>query len=194
MPVKLFQTLAASFGLAAFQAAGAALSDHDRQQLIDHLYRTRMLLVEEVRTVNAGQATFKPGPESWSILECVEHLIEAERFLLDRAAKSSESLETSKITDQAVLEGFGTVQQKVKAPVAIKPAGRFHDVASAIREFDVRRAETIRYVASTQENLRGKLCCGGMQEYQQILGLSAHVERHVAQMKAVKADPKYPVR
>src|SRR5260370_1206680 len=66
------------------------------------------------------------------------------------------------------------------------------DLSAVQKEFDARRAKTIEFVTKTQEDLRGRLCCGGMDLYQQLLGISAHTLRHVEQMNEVKAQPGYP--
>jgi len=171
----------------------AALADDDRKQLLDHLYKTRQLLVDTLSGLTPAQLKFKPADDKWSILECAEHLVLAEPFLMDRAEKGAPAAgKKSGASDADVLEGWGTVQNKVKAPPVLTPNGRWPTAAAVLKEFDARRARTIQFVATTEEDLRGNLCCGGMEVYQQLLGLSAHVTRHVTQMNAVKSDAKFP--
>ncbi len=186
--------LLASVALTGAFSRGESLTDTDRRQLLEHLYRTRLLLAASLNGLTTAQLKFKPADEKWSILECAEHLTLAEPFLMNRAEKgtASESGKKSGVTDANVLKGWGTVQNKVTAPPVLTPNGQWKTAEAVLKEFDQRRAKTILFVATTEEDLRGKLCCGGMDVYQQILGLSAHVERHVTQMNAVKADPKYP--
>ena len=192
--VKHISVLLACAAMASPSLSAAPLSNTDRQQLLDHLYKTRQLLVETLRGLTSEQLNFKPAPDRWSILQCAEHLTLAEPFLMTRVEKGTpvEKGKPAVPTDDTILKDWGTAAEKVKAPPVITPTGQWPDVGAALKEFDQRRAKTIQYVAETNEDLRGKICCGGMEVFQQILGLSAHVERHVTQMRDVKADPKYP--
>lgn len=192
--MKPFCSLLATVILCSSSASAATVSDTDRQALLDHLYKTRQLLADTLRGLTPAQAKFKPSDEQWSILECAEHLTEAEPFLFTRAMKGLEqpSGKPSATSDDNILKGWGTVVSKVKAPPTLTPTGRWATPSDALREFDQRRAKSIQFVAETSADLRGTGCCGGMDVYQQLLGMSAHVTRHVTQMNEVKADPKYP--
>jgi DinB superfamily len=180
--------------IGAIILTAAPVSDSDRQQLLDHLNRTKMVFAEALRGLSPEQANFKPAPDRWSVLQLAEHLTLAEDFLLGRTLEGLKvgDGKPSAASDEAVLQGWGTRQNKVKAPPNLEPSGRWHTTAAVEKEFDVRRAKTIDFVQTTQEDLRGHLCCGGISVYQQLLGLSAHVLRHVDQMNEVKADPNYP--
>jgi len=172
----------------------APMSDSDRQQLLDHLNRTKMVFADAIRDLSPEQANFKPAPDRWSVLQLAEHLTLAEDFLRGRAQEGLTKVadKPSATSDEAVLQGWGTRQNKVKAPPNLEPTGRWQTTAAVQKEFDLRRAKTIDFVRTTQDDLRGNVCCGGMSVYQQFLGLSAHVLRHVEQMNEVKADPNYP--
>lgn len=185
--------LAPVFLVAASLAAGP-LTDTERQQLLDHLNQSRKTFEQALKGLTPEQAGFKPGPDRWSVLECAEHLTQSEELLL---ADVTDALKTptgrkSRVTDDSVLNVWGTRTQKAKSSGPYDPIGRWTDVASVVKEFNRRRDITIDFVTHTQEDLRGRTCCGGMDLYQQLLGLSAHTLRHVDQMKEVKADPGYP--
>ena len=192
--MKRISFLLAILAASAISLPAASLTDSDRRQLLDHLYKTRQLLVETLTGLTPAQLKFQPADDRWSILQCAEHLVEAEPFLMARVENKSAdpSQKKSGATDQQVLKGWGTVQNKVKAPPALTPTGKYADADAVLKEFDRRRAKSIEFVASTDEDLRARICCGGMEVYQQILGMSAHVTRHVTQMNDVKADPKFP--
>lgn len=170
------------------------LSDTERQQLLDHLKNSQNVFAEAIHELSPAQAKFKPAPDRWSILECAEHLTQAEQLLF---ADVMDGLKTpagqrARGSDDQVLEVWGTRKQKARSSGDYDPIGRWPDLAAVQKEFDARRAKTIGFVTKTQEDLRGRLCCGGMDLYQQLLGISAHTLRHVEQMNEVKAQPGYP--
>ena len=68
-----------------------------------------------------------------------------------------------------------------------------HPLVAALNE---RRDVTIKYVETTDEDLRGRFFQMGpgreMDLYEMILMISGHAERHLLQMKEVTAAPGYP--
>jgi hypothetical protein len=178
---------------AAVLSAGP-VSDTERQQLLDHLKNSQKVFAEALHGLSPAQAKFKPAPDRWSILECAEHLTQAEQLLFTgvTAALNGPAGKESQASDADVLDVWGTRKQKAQSSGDYDPIGRWPDLAAVQKEFDARRAKTIEFVTKTQEDLRGRLCCGGMDLYQQLLGISAHTLRHVEQMNEVKAQPGYP--
>ncbi|HEY1335883.1 MAG TPA: DinB family protein [Bryobacteraceae bacterium] len=170
------------------------ISAEDRQQLLAHLKRSQQVFAEALRGLSPAQAHFKAGPDRWSILECAEHLAQAEQLLF---ADAMEGLKLpvgakSQATTDQILQVWGTRTQKVKSSGDYDPIGRWPDLATIKQVFDERRAKTIEFVATTQADLRDRVCCGQLDIWQQILALSAHTLRHVQQMDEVKASPGYP--
>jgi hypothetical protein len=180
--------------LLALSLQAGSTPESERQQLLAHLNKSRQTFADAIRGLSPAQATFKTAPDRWSILEIAEHLIQAEQLLFDEAMKGLENPpgKKSQVTDREILEAWGTRKQKVKSSGDYDPTGRWPDLASVQNEFNQRRAKTIQFVTDTKEDLRAHLCCGGLDMYQQFLGTSAHVLRHVEQMNEVKADPGYP--
>jgi DinB superfamily len=170
------------------------VSDTERQQLVDHLKNSQKVFADAIHGLSPAQAKFKPAPDRWSILECAEHLTQAEQLLFNdvTAALSNPAGKKSQASDADVLDVWGTRKQKAQSSGDYDPIGRWPDLSAVQKEFEARRAKTIQFVTKTQEDLRGRLCCGGMDLYQQLLGISAHTLRHVEQMNEVKAQPGYP--
>ena len=50
----------------------------ERQRLIAHFEMTSAWLESEVAGLSKDQLAFRPTPESWSVMEVVEHLERAE--------------------------------------------------------------------------------------------------------------------
>lgn len=66
------------------------------------------------------------------------------------------------------------------------------DILAAFRE---RRTKTIDYASNTKDDLRnrvGESPVGPMDAYQWLVFIAAHSERHLAQLREVKADPGFP--
>ena len=191
--MKLFGSILTGTFLACSLSA-ASLSDSDRQQLLDHLNQSRKTFAEAIQGLTAAQAKFKPAANRWSVLECAEHLTQAEQLLFAdvQDALKGPAGKKSRVSDENVLDVWGTRKQKAQSSGAYDPIGRWPDLGAVLKEFNRRRAITIDFVANTPEDLRGRTCCGGMDLYQQLLGISAHTLRHVEQMNEVKADAGYP--
>ena len=68
----------AGFFALAIPAAASPMSDYDRQRLIAHFEMTEAWLVSELGGLSDAQLRFRMTPESWSIMDVVEHLAIAE--------------------------------------------------------------------------------------------------------------------
>jgi hypothetical protein len=87
--------------------------------------------------------------------------------------------------------------KKAQAPEPLQPTttAKLGGQAETIAAFKDRRTKTIDYATSTKDNLRGQVGdspIGPLDAYQWLVFMAAHSERHLAQIKEVKADPKFP--
>jgi hypothetical protein len=85
--------------------------------------------------------------------------------------------------------------RKATAPEPAQPKGRYATKAEVLAAFRERRDATIRYVEQTEDDLRGRMFAGAAGEmdlYEFLLVISAHTERHLAQMKEVMESPGFP--
>jgi tetratricopeptide (TPR) repeat protein len=181
-------------GIYVRQHPETPLSQPDRTELLEHLRHSREVLAKALQRVSPAQARFKPAPDRWSILECAEHLAQAEQLLF---ADAIDGLKLpvggrTTVSNQQMMEAWGTAKQKAKSSGDYDPAGRWPDLAAILKVFDERRAKSIDFVSTTEADLRGRICCGNLDIWQQLLAMSAHTLRHVQQMEDVKGDPHYP--
>jgi hypothetical protein len=201
----LFCGLLLAVPLFAYQAAaekGRPVTDEERAALIAQLERTRDLLRAATRGLTPAQATYKTATDRWSVLECVEHLALTEPFLfgfsqnlLKSPAKPAKAADELKAGDEKVLKGVADRTQKAQAPEPARPTGKFANLTAALEAYNARRAETIEYVRITQDDLRSHSFQMGpteMDDYQLLLMLAAHTERHTAQINEVKASVGFP--
>jgi DinB superfamily len=168
----------------------------DRQRLLAHLAMTESWLVSEVEGLTPAQATYKASPDSWSVSEVVEHLAIAEpqywKQVLD-SMKEPATTEKLPATDAAILWYGIDRTDRAKTGEARVPSGKNPPMADSLASFRKLRATIRDYATTTDEDLRSrKLIGGNMQVYQWVLMISTHSQRHILQIREIKADTKYP--
>src|ERR1700689_2723944 len=99
--------------------------------------------------------------------------------------------------DQKVIAATVDRSKKFTAPEPIRPSSKFAGVDEAVAHFEKSRAHVLDYVRRGQDDLRHHMAPStatgsALDGYQFILLLSAHTERHIAQIEEVKADPNFP--
>ena len=188
--------------LAPAVPSGEAISKQDRDAVVKYLTTTRDQVVAETEKLSDAQWNFKAGPDRWSVGEVVEHLALAENFLAEARQKAmdgppatAEQLAKAKGQDAVILKAIPDRTQKVQAPEPIQPKQRLgprEKVAAAYRN---RRANTIAYAQKSTDDMRSRVSespLGPLDAYQWLLFTAAHNERHLGQIREVKADPKFP--
>lgn len=191
--------------LAMVPLSAQTLSDKDREYLINHLQKTRQILLEEVKGLSKAQANFKPGAESWSVAECVEHIALSEDLILStvtdqvmQTPATPERKPEMEGKDEQILKIIVDRSQKAQAPAPIQPKGTWNSLKEAIAAFQEKRKKTLEFSRSTQEDLRSHIfphpapVIGDLDAYQWLLFLSGHSERHTLQIQEVKAHPDFP--
>jgi len=182
-------------------AADGAMTPAERAFLLEQLEKSKKEVLASIEGLTAAQWKFKPAPAVWSAQECAEHIILAESFLLDNASKLLQTPAVARPAtsnaqvDRKLLAGVQDRSRKATAPEPLVPSARFQTPADAAREFTSRRDKTIAYVKTTDDGLRvhvGEGPVGPMDAYQFLILLSAHSERHTAQILEVKANPDFP--
>jgi len=192
----LGSVLVALVAVAPLSGARAGMTDGDRQRLLAHLDMTEAWLVSEVNGLSKAQLKYRMTPDSWSIMDVVEHLAVAEGQYWTNLQDSMKAPATDtkpEATDASIL-WYGidrTIRQKTGD--ARVPTGRWPTVQGSLDEFRKRRATMREYATSTQDDLRGHLLIdGNMDVYQWFLMISTHSQRHILQIREVKASARYP--
>jgi hypothetical protein len=184
----------------AFSASAAAqgMKEMDRQRLLTHLDMTEGWLVSELEGLSAEQLKFHMTPESWSILDVVEHLAIAEPQYWQRVQDSMKQPASEKkpdATDAGILWYGIDRTNRTKTGEARVPKGKWSDVREPLAEFRKLRATIRNYAATTQEDPRSRMLLeGNMDVYQWLLMISTHSQRHILQIREIKAHASYPRR
>jgi len=191
----LFSAVAVSFVLAtSLHAEG--LTDVDRQRLLAHLDLTEAWLVGELDGLSNDQLTFRMTPESWSVMEVVEHLAIAEPQYWQRVQDSMKQAASEKkpeATDAGILWYGIDRTNRARTGEARVPRGKYKDLQASLGDFRKLRATIRTYAATTQEDPRSRMLLeGNMDVYQWLLMISTHSQRHILQIREIKAHSAYP--
>jgi hypothetical protein len=181
----------------------AQITAGERQRAADELESSRKALVTAVQGLSAEQWSFKPGPERWSIAECVQHIAAAEDGyfalvgrLLARPATPERAKEVAGKDDYVLREMQNRDNKRVTVD-ALLP-GKWKNGPEALTHFGASRDRLIGFVQSTAADLRAHQqehrAVGLIDAYQWILLASGHVRRHTLQIEEVKRAPRYPQR
>ena len=191
--------LVAFLALSTASLRAAPMTAGERQRLIAHFEMTGAWLESEVGGLSKAQLTFKMTPESWSVMEVVEHLAIAEpqywKNFQDSLAKPVQADFKPQATDQAMLwYGIDRTNRATTGEARV-PRGTYATVTDSLAAFRKLRAEMLQLARTTEEDLRGRQYLTASQDlYQWFLMISTHSQRHILQIREVKAHKDFPKR
>jgi hypothetical protein len=179
-------------------AAAAPMTGLERQRLVAHLEMTGSWLVDEAAGLSPAQLQFRPAPGTWSIMEVIDHLLVADPIYwqdLQKSLKAPPGSQTRTGTDADILWYGIDRTQRQKAIPSEEPKGPLRDLGQALDRFRALHAQMLQYARTTNDDLRGHFVQReGCDAYQWLLLISTHEQRHILQIREIKADPKFPKR
>jgi hypothetical protein len=192
---RLF-SLATLLAVTVLRLDAAPMTDGERQRLLAHLDMTENWLVSEISDLSDEQLRFRRAPDTWNIMDVVEHLAIAEpqywKHLQD-STRQPETTEKSEATDAGILWYGIDRADRQKTGEARVPKGKYSTVKDSLADFRTLRASMRDYAKTTSDGLRSRrLIDGNMDVYQWFLMISTHAQRHILQIREIKADPKFP--
>src|SRR5215469_12635510 len=184
------------------QLSAAPMTDQDREHLLVHFEMRGEMLAEQVRVLSQAQLEFKASPDRWSIRECVSHLAVAEpdywRDLMKQVkAPPDMKGKKSAATDADVMwYGIDRVVH-TKTGGGHEKVDTYKDLSVALAKFQALRATMIEYIKTTQDDMRAHSFRFAKDDepidsWQWMLEISTHAERHIQQIREIKADPSFP--
>ena len=169
------------------------MAPEERSEIVQTLEKTRQELNAAVESVSESQAAASPGPERWSVLECLEHIAaveerflrrleQAERTTAPRSDKPREAELAALVTDR---------KQRAQAPEPVRPAGRFTSLAQALEHFNAVRTRTIHFAEERAADLYSLAAdhprFGPRNGLEMLLIISGHAQRHAEQIREARA-------
>jgi hypothetical protein len=195
MHKTLAALLAAALALPAAVSANG-LSAADRQRLLAHLEMTESWLLSEVQGLSEAQLRFRMTPDAWTITDVVEHLAIAEPQYWQRvqdSMKQPPNTEKLEATDAGILWYGIDRTNRARTGEARVPSGKVASVSEPLGKFRALRATINEYAKTTSDDLRSRrLLEGNMDVYQWCLMISSHSQRHILQIREIKAHAGYP--
>jgi hypothetical protein len=188
--------MALTLALAPVRATADPMTAGERQRLLAHLEMTESWLVSEIEGLSADQLKFRMTPESWTVMDVVEHLAVAEPQYwqqLQESLKATPGPIKPEATDAGILWYGIDRTNRQRTGEARVPRGRFDKVEGSLAEFRKLRATMREFANATTEDLRGRMLKdGNMDVYQWYLMISTHSQRHILQIREIKAHANYP--
>jgi DinB superfamily len=181
----------------AWGATGAAapMTALERQRLVSHMDVTERSLMDELSDLSPAQLAFRPAPNSWTILEVLDHLVVVGPIYWKdlRSAQPAPAGRVGWMTDADVL-WYGIDRTNREAAVSNEePTKRLTDLQSGLAAYRKQHTQLLEYIRTTTDDLRGRFVQRqGCDAYQWALLISAHEQRHILQIREIKANPKYP--
>jgi hypothetical protein len=159
-------------------------------------------LEKNVAGLTKEQMHFKASEDSWSISQCLEHIILTENMIFgmikENMAKpeNPERREEIKFTDEAILAMIIDRSEKHQAPEMLVAAGKYDDSQVAIDDLNAGRAEIMSFIQNTSiDDLRNRINdspAGATDTYQSLLFLAGHTARHTLQIEEIKSNSNFP--
>ena len=180
----------------AILTAAPPITELERQRLVAHMQMIASWLEDEVSGLSAAQATFRPSDTSWTILEVLDHLVVVGPiYWKDLQSAKPIAGRAGMMNDFDVL-WYGI--DRTFRETALKteePSRTLRDVQSGVTAYRTQHAKLLEYVRTTSDDLRSRLVeRQNSDAYQWALLISTHEQRHVLQIREIKAHPKYPKR
>ena len=179
-----------------------SLSKKERKFAAEHMKNTKADVLDAVKGLTEAQLNYRPAADKWTVKECAYHIAISEKNLwgmLESSLKSAANPEKRseiKITDEQLVKMMEDRTTKFKTFETFEPKNTpYKSLDEALSYFKTARAEHIKYIKGTSEDLRNhvvQMPFGLLDCYQLSLMISSHSNRHTQQINEIKSDPGYP--
>ncbi len=174
-------------------------TEADRQYTLDNMKRTRDELIKETQNLTPAQWAFHESPDRWSIGEVVEHLalweiIWAREISIGTRNKPRPELNANAKPDSYYRE-FIMEENPHVSPDFSRPTG-FIEGKNNLAFFLRNHALNLKFIETTQADMRAHFEFDNTPNprnmHHVLIYQWGHVDRHLRQIKKVKAHPNYP--
>jgi uncharacterized damage-inducible protein DinB len=176
--------------------AAAQMSDLERQRLVAHMEMTAAWLEDELAGLSPAQAAFRPAAGAWSILDVLDHLVVVGPIYWKNLQEASASESRPGMMNDVDVLWYGIDRtNRETALMSEEPSRKIASVAAGLKTYRGDHAKLLQYVRTTTDDLRRRLVARQQSDaYQWALLISTHEQRHILQIREIKAHAKYPRR
>jgi hypothetical protein len=172
----------------------------DRQYLLDNLVRSRDAFYQEIQHLGPEQMRFHEQADRWSINEVLEHICPWEMLF---AYEIHNGLQAGKQPDRIgkglsdkefevnILEGTPHQALDYTRPYSYTMPRGMNSPESNQAWFLKLRNESIDYIRTTQDDLHAHFNSWGSL-HQIFIYIYGNTDRHLKQIKKIKAHPSFP--
>lgn len=175
---------------------------NDKTIALDYYKETYEQLSNKVKNLSEKQLHFKATDSTWSISQCLEHIVMTEQMIFGMIEgymaqpENPERQNDIKVSDQDMISMVTDRSEKYKAPEMLIGKGKYNDVETALNELNNQRAEILSFIENTPiEAMRNRVNdspAGATDAYQSLLFLAGHTVRHTLQIEEIKAAEDFP--
>jgi hypothetical protein len=177
-------------------------TEQDRNYLLAELTRSRDELIRETKGLSEKQWNFKDSANRWSINQIVEHLSIWE-LLFQReisqamAGGPQPALQQNQKPDSSklifLMEEKPHITTEYTKPFTFSVPMGINKGENNMMWFLKLRNESLNYLSTTKDDLRAYYLKEGRGSIHQIyISTFGHTDRHLRQIRKLKAHPKYP--
>ena len=182
--------------MSAGVSAATPLTELERQRLVAHLEMTASWLLDEVSDLSSAQLGFRRAPAAWTIFEVIDHLLVVGPIYwqdLQSAVKTPVPGNTRQSDADILWYGIDRTNREQAIPSEV-PKG-LRDLRAGLDTYRKLHARLLQYIKTTDEDLRSRFVKRqGCDAYQWALLISTHEQRHILQIREIKADPRFPAK
>ncbi len=174
----------------------------DKTMALNYYQETLDNLSKNVSGLSEAQLHFKASDSTWSVSQCLEHIIITENMIFGMIKEAMEKPENPerreeiKFSDKEIMAMVIDRSEKYKAPEILIGKGKYNDAETAIADLKNQRAEVLSFIENTPiEELRNRVNdspAGATDAYQSLLFMAGHTVRHTLQIEEIKADANFP--
>ena len=159
---------------------------------------TASWLPDEVSSLSTEQLNYRSAPGRWTVAEVVEHLAiaEPEYWKLFQTGMAKPAQELSRKASDADVLWYGIDRTRHEKTEPRKdPQGHKINISEALTRYGKMHATMVAYATTTTDDLRAHTVPDwGVDAYQCLLEISTHEQRHILQIREIKAGAGFPKR
>lgn len=177
-------------------------TEADRHWLLDSLKTTRDQLIKETENLTDAQWNFKESSDRWSIKEVVEHICYWELLLTHEVSRAlgqgpkpnvAANAKADSIYLGFILEQTPHISIEYTKPFTYTLPMGLNDGKNNFAWFFKMRNESINFIDSTTTDLRAYFMYDTRPNIHQVyIYIFGHTERHLRQIRKIKANANYP--